>query len=474
MPRHWTERLHQPVDGSSLAVFRIAFGLIMLWEVWRYTSRGWVTAFYLDPDWLFPYAGFEWVTPWPGEGLHWHFMALGVLAAMIALGLFYRLAMPLFLLGFTYVFLLDQARYLNHFYLVILVAALLAVLPAHRCWSLDAWIAGPRHNSRVPLWAIWLPRAQLEIVLLFAGIVKINGDWLRGEPLGVWLSDSAQLPVIGPWLLDPTVTLLAAWGAVAIHLLGVPLLLFRRTRLWAFLGYCVFHLLNSLFWNIGIFPWFTVAATLLFFAPDWPRRLLALRAPEAKPWVLPVRPLRAATLTLAAVWLALQVAIPLRHLAYPGNVSWTEEGHAFAWQMMLRDKTGDLLFLVRDPASGRIWQVDPWDRLTPRQAGKMAGRPEMIRLFAHRLAAVWESERGIPDVEVRALTAVSLNGRPSQPLVDPTRDLAKVERSLAAADWVLPLEQPLPPPEERWIDDFDLTLDRLLAEAALQFQAARE
>ncbi len=471
MLRRMTAALFQPLDGASLAVFRIAFGLVMFWEVWRYTSRGWVQEFYQAPRWLFPYPGFEWLVPWPGDGLQWHFVVLGALALMIALGLFYRLAMPLFLLGFSYVFLLDQARYLNHFYLVMLFAALLSVVPAARCWSLDAWMTGRGAERRVPGWSLWLLKGQLEIVLLYAGIVKINADWLAGEPLGVWLSGSADLPLIGPLLLDPAVIQLAAWGAIALHLLGAPLLLFRRTRFWVFLAYCGFHLLNSLFWSIGIFPWFTIAATLLFFEPEWPRRLwrrLRGQAPTLGPdlvWTRPSRPLRGLVTALLAAWLLFQAGLPLRHLLYPGSVSWTEEGHLFSWQMMLRDKTGETLFLVRDPASGRTWQVDPADYLTPRQVRKMAGRPELLRLFAGHLASIWRAERGLAKVEVRALTAVSLNGRPSQPLVDPERDLGAVGYSLAADDWILPLDDRLPPPAQRWRDDFDQTLDQLLAAA---------
>jgi len=478
-PQERLAGLFRPLDGASLAVFRIAFGLIMLWEVWRYSSRGWVHEFYLAPEWLFPYPGFAWVTPWPGDGMHWHFVALGTLAMLIALGLFYRLASVLFLVGFSYVFLLDQARYLNHFYLVILFAALLSVVPAQRTWSLDAWIAGPSRDRRVPAWALWLPRLQLEIILLFAGVVKINADWLALQPLAVWLEDSADLPLIGPLLLEPEVIWLAAYGSIALHILGAPLLLFRATRLWAFLGYCAFHLLNSLFWQIGIFPWFTIAATLLFFEPDWPRQLRTrLGGPSRRPmpavaWTLPSHRVRLLLTAAAGTWILLQVALPLRHLVFAGNVSWHEQGHVFAWQMMLRDKAGAALFLVREPASGEVWQVDPRDFLTPRQARKMVGRPEMLRLFAHRLEYLWQREHGPVDVEVRALTAVSLNGRPSQPLVDPARDLTAVGYSLAAADWILPLQQPLPPPGEAWQDDFDETLDRLLAETGVDAAAPR-
>lgn len=31
-------RLFAPVDAASLVVFRVAFGLVMLWEVWHYLA----------------------------------------------------------------------------------------------------------------------------------------------------------------------------------------------------------------------------------------------------------------------------------------------------------------------------------------------------------------------------------------------------------------------------------------------------
>ncbi|MFT4603959.1 MAG: hypothetical protein ACI9W4_000677 [Rhodothermales bacterium] len=50
--------------------------------------------------------------------MHVHVAVLAVLAGAIAFGLAYRIVAPLFALGFWYVFLLDQANYLNHFYLI--------------------------------------------------------------------------------------------------------------------------------------------------------------------------------------------------------------------------------------------------------------------------------------------------------------------------------------------------------------------
>ena len=156
-----------------------------------------------------------------------------------------------------------------------------------------------------------------------------------------------------------------------------------------------------------------------------------------------------ALLGFIALWLAFQVLFPLRHLLYPGSPSWNEEGHRFAWQMKLRDKKGRATFIVRDPATGDRWQVVPEDLLMPHQARKVASRPDMILQFAHYLAQISAERYGIPDAEVRAQVCVSLNGRKAALLIDPKRNLVRIERSLRHADWVLPLGQPFERPPRR-------------------------
>src|SRR5690606_291843 len=103
---------------AGLVFFRIALGIILLVEVLRFLTFGWVEYEFGGKVFHFTYHGFAWVRPLPGPLMPLLFFALGVLALMIALGARYRLAMGLFGLGFAYVFLLDKALYLNHFYLV--------------------------------------------------------------------------------------------------------------------------------------------------------------------------------------------------------------------------------------------------------------------------------------------------------------------------------------------------------------------
>lgn len=163
----------------------------------------------------------------------------------------------------------------------------------------------------------------------------------------------------------------------------------------------------------------------------------------------PLRTRQRLLLGFITLWLVFQVLFPLRHLLYPGNVSWTEQGHRFAWQMKLRDKDAMATFFVRDPATGREWRVLPEAYLLPHQAREMESRPDMILQFAHHLARLWAEQFNVPGVEVRARVCASLNGRKATLLIDPGRDLARLERSLRHADWILPLEQPFQRPAPR-------------------------
>ena len=271
--QRFTDKLFEPVDASSLVFFRVSFGVIMLVEVWRYWVHGWIERYFIAPDFLFKYYGFGWVEPWSGDGMYWHFGLLAVLSLMIAIGALYRLATILFFLAFSYVFLLEQARYLNHFYLVILVAFLVMLVPANRSFAVDVMLRPKLRSETVPMWSVWLFRMQFEIILLYAGIVKINPDWLRLEPLGMWLSRRNDWSVIGPLFNQDWLIAAAAYGVILLHVVGAPLLLYRRTRIPIMIAYFIFHLINHFLFQIGIFPWLTMAATLMFLDPDWPKQM---------------------------------------------------------------------------------------------------------------------------------------------------------------------------------------------------------
>lgn len=450
-----TDRLFRPVDGASLAFFRIAFGLTMLVEVVRYFRHGWIDRYWVDPDFHFHYSGFHWVEPLSRDGMRLLFVGLGAVSASLALGFFTRTCGALFFVGFTYTFLLEKARYLNHFYLVILLGLLLAVLPTNRVAAIDALRRkGP---GVVPAWSLGLLRAQLGLVYFYAAVAKMNADWLRGEPLRMWLAGRED-HLLGAFLVTEPAAWFMSYGGLLLDLLAWPALVWRPTRALAFVFVTAFHLMNASLFGIGIFPWLMLAATTIFFEPDWPRRLLrrARSAPDPEAARLATLPSpggrRLATLFVGG-WLAVQVLVPLRHFLYPGTVHWTEEGHNFAWHMKLRSKRGEASFRIVNPDTGERLLVDPDADLAAWQVRKMACRPDMVMQYAQELGRRFSSPGATP-VQVFANVTVSLNGREPRRLIDPRRDLTQESWGLLRSDWVLPLEGEtpgvvrLPRPEE--------------------------
>jgi vitamin K-dependent gamma-carboxylase len=437
-------RLSAPVDIASLVYFRIAFGAIMLWEVWRYFDHGWIDRYYVEPAFHFTYYGFDWVRPWAAAWMmDAHFYSLAVLAVLIILGLWYRVAAVLFFLGFTYVFLLDQSRYLNHFYLISLLSFLLIFMPAHRAFSLDAARRPGMRSDTAPAWALWVLRAQIAVVYFNGGLAKLNADWLRGEPMREWLADRTDFPLIGRWFTEEWMVYLFS-GGLLLDLFIVPFLLWKRTRPFAFLAAAAFHLTNNELFPIDIFPWLAIAATLLFFPPEWPRMIISgkrLPLPEKIdfPAVSRMPLARNAVVGLLAVYLAVQLLVPLRHHLCPGNVSWTEEGHRFAWHMRLRSKSADARFFATDPVSGETWEIDTLDILTPGQEDAMSTRPDMILQLSHYISDLFR-EDGYDQIQVRATVMASLNSREPQLLIDPNVDLAAQPRSFGHASWINHLE----------------------------------
>lgn len=442
-------KLFEPVDVASFVFFRVSFGLVMLWQVFRYWPR--IEQMYLYPIFHFKYLGFDWVQVLPGAGMYYLFVSLGFLALFIILGLFYRIAATLFFFGITYFFLLDEAYYLNHMYLVCLLSFLLIFIPCHRSFSLDV-LRNPNIRSHfIPAWCLLLLRAQIGIVYFYAGLAKLNPDWLQGEPMRMWLANRAGYPFWGQFFTEEWVVYLFSYGGLCLDLLIVPLLIFRKTRLLAYIGAVVFHLLNFYLFNIGIFPWLMIPATLIFFSPSWPRQFLASVQRKTLYLEKDVAPMpglsplhRSLTTLFVTGYLAFQLLMPLRHYLYPGNVSWTEEGHRFSWHMKLRDKISLAVFYVTDPNSHRTWELPAraiLRILTRRQYRKMSTRPDMILQFSHFLAASFQYE-GYHDVEVRARVLTSLNGRPPQLLIGPDKNLAEVKARLwPPASWILPLNQ---------------------------------
>lgn len=150
------ERLLAPSDIASLAMYRFLFGTLLCLSSLRFLWNGWVERFFEQPTFFFKYYGFEWVQVLPAPGMTVAFVAMAVLSAFVALGFLYRFSIVALFLLFTYVELIDVTNYLNHYYLVSLLAFLMSFMPLGRAYSIDAWLWPQRACSTVPAWMLYL------------------------------------------------------------------------------------------------------------------------------------------------------------------------------------------------------------------------------------------------------------------------------------------------------------------------------
>ncbi len=462
--------LEHPISIQSLVVVRIAFGLILAWDCLRYIRYDRIGRYYVDPQFNFPFLPF--VHPLPEPWIHILWLGVGLFGLMVAFGAFYRFSIVALTAIFAYYFLLDRTQYLNHNYMVILYGILMCFMPANRAFSIDAWLRPEIRSQVIPRWPVSTIKLQTEIILIYAGIVKITDDWLRGEPLREWLSD-AQGDVFFGFLFNYDISfVLASWGTVLLHVVGAPLLLWHRTRLAVFLIYAFFHWSNAQLFNIGIFPWITLALTTIFFAPDWPqqlaRRTLGIfeALPEKPP--LPESTFRLAPwgLTALAVWFAVQIVIPQRQAFFPTNVGWSGDGHRFSWRMRIYDRDSEGVFIVTGPDGDSV-AINPRDAMSNRQARNVLARPDLVHSFAHKLEDYF-IEQGYPDVSVRADVQVAFNGRPPQQFTDPNVDLTEVPYNIFGPDpWILPnYERAADGIVPDWVPPFPLQREEQLPQIA--------
>ncbi len=412
------ERATAPVDIAFLAAFRIGFGAVLFVSTLRFVAKGWVTTLLIAPRLHFTYAAAPFVRPLPAPLMLALFGLLALAALGIAVGYRYRLCAWSFFLAFTYVELIEKATYLNHYYFVSVVTLLLALLPASNAASLDVRLGPSARSDTVPAWVHWALRLQVGVVYFFAGVAKLNGDWLwRAQPLKIWLAARSDLPLIGGLLEEPLVAYAASWAGALFDLSIVWLLLARRTRSLAFAAVVVFHAVTGLLLPIGMFPFLMVVGATLFLEADWARRWLRPTRAVSKMCATPSRAVAGAV----ALHVALQLAIPVhQHL---GRSAWTLQGFDFAWNVMVTEKAGFARFEAKDKRTGESFAVQPSRYLAPFQERAMTQDPYLIAQFA-KLAAREIAGREGRDVEVRAEAWATLNGRASRLLVDPHVDLA--------------------------------------------------
>ncbi|ABG57602.1 HTTM domain-containing protein [Cytophaga hutchinsonii] len=430
---------------APLVVFRIGLGIMLFVSIIRFWANGWIEDLYIRPDYFFPYYGFEFVRPL-GAYTYGLFAICGLSALFVALGFYYRLSILTLFLSFTYIELIDKTTYLNHYYFVSMICFLMIFLPAQVYFSIDAYRNRKIEATHIPLWCIDALKLFVLFLYVFAGLAKINPDWLlQAMPLKIWLPAHNDMPVIGFLFNYTWVAYAFSWFGCLYDLSIAFLLWNKQTRPVAYVLVIAFHVLTSLLFPIGIFPYVMIVTALIFFSPEFHQKVIESlqrlfffsneKMLYAKADYVYSSYGQHFVKGIFFAFFVVQLLLPLRFLCYPGSLFWTEQGYRFSWRVMLMEKAGYAQFTVRDE-TGKFIVVNNNEFLTVLQEKMMATQPDMMLQYAHILAEYY-ARHGFHNPQVYADTYVTLNGRLGKMLIDPTVDLAKEEESFASKNWIL-------------------------------------
>lgn len=441
--------LFKQIDNSSLIIFRIIFGLLIFLESVGAIFTGWIKRTLIDPEFTFTVIGFEWLQPLPGNGMYFYYLIMGILGIFVMLGYKYRWSMLGFTILWTATYLMQKASYNNHYYLLILISSFMCLVPANKYLSIDAKQNPEITSYKMPNWARWIFIAQMAIVYTYGSIAKMYPDWLNTSVVEQLMMAKEHYYIIGDVLQQKWIHYILAYGGIAFDGLIIPLLLFKRTRKVAFICAIFFHLFNAIVFQVGIFPFLSLAFCLFFFEAKTIHHFFLKQKPFYTSDEV-IKPKIATILKpILFLYFCIQVLLPLRHWFIPGDVLRTEEGHRLSWRMMLRTKSGGINYKVVDKETGKSTFINPQNLVSPKQHRLLSTKPDVIWQFIQHLKAKYIAEG--KSVEIYAINSrISINGGKYTSFINPEIDLTTIKwNTFTHSDWILtPLRKSLPPKKE--------------------------
>ncbi len=429
--------LFKHIDNSGLIVFRVFFGLLCFLESVGAVFTGWVRKTLVEPEFTFSFIGFEWLQPLPGNWMYVYYIVMGVFGLLIMVGYKYRFSMFMFATMWTATYLMQKSSYNNHYYLLFFLSYLMVFLPANTYASLDARINPSIKKISMPNWCRWFFIIQLFILYTYASIAKLYPDWLDTSVVALLMKSKANYPLIGEFLQQKTVHYFIAYGGILFDGLIIPALLFKPTRKFAFFASIFFHLFNSIVFQIGIFPYLSLAFSLFFFDPRTIKNIFLKSKTYYTAAEIKIPKLNKLFAFVFVTYFVIHIGLPLRHHYFEDDVLWTEEGHRLAWRMMLRAKDGRARFRVVDTETNNAIPINLNDYLSKKQQRNVSTKPDIIWQFAQRLKQDFKKKG--KSVKVYASIYVSVNGKPRKRLIDPNVDLANEEwHHFKHHSWIMP------------------------------------
>lgn len=435
-----TSYLFKQIDNTSLVLFRVLFGLLITLEAWGAIATGWVTHVLVEPKFTFNFLGFDFLQYLQGPYMYLHFFIMGIFGIGVMLGYKYKWSMLGYTIFWACAYFMQKTSYNNHYYLLLLICVFMLIVPAHRYLSMDVKRESGISSISMPNWVRLFIILQLWVVYTYASVAKFYPDWLDGTFPRILMSSKQHYYVIGNFLQTDFAITSIIYVGILFDLLVIPLLLWKKTRLFIFVFGIFFHLFNSIVFQIGIFPYLSLAFCLFFFDPKTINRKFLSKKPffeeDAQP-NLQLSPYKNMMVLFFIVWFLLQIILPVRNHFIQGDVLWTDEAHKLSWRMMLRTKNALVKFKVVDKQTGKKEWINTSDYLTNKQH-KNLSRADGIWQFAQHLKKEYAKEA--KEIEVYADAKLSVNGRSYSRFISFEEDLANAKFEYFTTNtWILPL-----------------------------------
>ncbi|MFV9551675.1 HTTM domain-containing protein [Algibacter sp. PT7-4] len=432
--------LFKHIDNSALIVFRIIFGLLCFLESVGAIFTGWIKRTLIEPDFTFNFIGFEFLQPLPGFGMYFYYAIMGLFGLLIMVGYKYRFSMLAFALMWSATYLMQKSSYNNHYYLLMLLSAIMVFLPANKYASVDAKLNPKIKSYAMPQWCRWVIIIQLFIVYTYASVAKFYPDWLDTTVIELMMKAKKDYILVGNLLQQKWLHYVLAYGGILFDGLIIPLLLYKPTRKYAFIASIFFHLFNSFIFQIGIFPYLSLAFSLFFFKAETIQKLFLKKKPFYTSQNVIIPKLKTPLVTVFTIYFIIQIGLPLRHHFIKDNVLWTEEGHRLSWRMMLRVKSGNTTYWVENKDTGKRTAINLSQYLSNKQKRSASTKPDVMWQFAQHLKQKFKANG--QDVAVYIKSKISINGKPYKTFINPDIDIASTEWTVFKhCDWILPLTE---------------------------------
>ena len=414
---NWSEKLFQKESDLSLSFFRICFGVVLIVStntLWDNLELNYINQFF-----AYKYQGFEWVTLATENWLRLILASMFVSAALILLGIFIRFASLIFLIGYTYFFLLDASYYNNHYHIIILLAILFLVTNGGKSLSIRSFFIRSPIIEKSERWKRWIFQIQIFIVYFFGGLTKLNYDWLSGGTMACILTAGADFHDKGSFFQSDVAVYLYTWAGLIFDLVVGFLLLWRPTKLWAIPAILAFNILNAFYFKIGVFPYMMIAATILFFDErdfNKIKRLFRINTRTFEHQADADFRTGKYVYTFLLTYLMIQLILPIRHHFIKGNVDWTGEGKKFAWRMKQPCKIPEKFVLNFGHPDPDV-EIGLNFRLNTSQMNELLYYPEhIVQLRNYLLGRVDKSIRN--EIVFYPEISVSMNSRRAKTIYD--------------------------------------------------------